>query len=65
MTTPVLFAGGSGVVGRTAIKWLRERHPDTPVLVGGRDLHKASQVAREVDGAEAVAIDLDKFRMGA
>ena len=64
MTTPVLFAGGSGVVGRTAIKWFHERHPDTPVLVGGRDLQKASQVARDVEGAEAVAIDLDKCRMG-
>jgi len=64
MTTPVLFAGGSGVVGRTAIKWFRERHRDLPIRVGGRDLQRASQVAREVEGAEAIAIDLDKDRMG-
>jgi hypothetical protein len=60
----VLFAGGSGFVGRTAVRWFRERHPDVRVLVGGRNLLAASEVAQEVGAAEAVAIDLDKPRLG-
>jgi hypothetical protein len=60
----VLFAGGSGFVGRTAVRWFRDRHPDIPVLVGGRNLQAASEVAQEVGAAEAVAIDLDQPRLG-
>jgi hypothetical protein len=60
----VLFAGGSGFVGRTAVRWFRERHPSVRVLVGGRNLLAASEVAQEVGAAEAVAIDLDKPCLG-
>lgn len=60
----VLFAGGSGVVGRAAVRWFRERHPGIPVLIGGRNLQAASEVAQEVGAAQAVAIDLDKPRLG-
>jgi hypothetical protein len=60
----VLFAGGSGFVGRTAVKWFRQRHPNVRVLVGGRNLQAAGEVAQEVGTAEAVAIDLDKPRLG-
>ena len=60
----VLFAGGSGFVGRTAVRWFRERHPSVRVLVGGRNLQAASEIAQEVGAAEAVAIDLDKPRLG-
>lgn len=60
----VLFAGGSGFVGRTAVRWFRERHPSVRVLVGGRNLQSAGEVAQEVGAAEAVAIDLDKPRLG-
>jgi hypothetical protein len=63
-TAQVLFAGGSGVVGRTAVRWFRERHPNVPVLVGGRNLQAASEVAQEAGAAQAVAIDLDKPRLG-
>ena len=60
----VLFAGGSGFVGRTAVRWFRERHPSVRVLVGGRNLQAAGEIAQEVGDAEAVAIDLDKPRLG-
>jgi hypothetical protein len=60
----VLFAGGSGFVGRTAVRWFRQRHPSVRVLVGGRNLQAASEVAQEVGAAEAVAIDLDRPRLG-
>jgi hypothetical protein len=60
----VLFAGGSGFVGRTAVRWFRQRHPSVRVLVGGRNLQAAGEVAQEVVAAEAVAIDLDQPRLG-
>jgi hypothetical protein len=60
----VLFAGGAGFVGRTAVRWFRERHPSVRVLVGGRNLQAAGEVAQEVGAAEAVAIDIDKHRLG-
>ncbi|WDD36745.1 hypothetical protein PQG02_37310 (plasmid) [Nostoc sp. UHCC 0926] len=60
----VLFAGGSGLVGRAALKWFRERHPSVRVLVGGRNLQAAGEVAQEVGAAEAVAIDIDKPHLG-
>lgn len=60
----ILFAGGSGFVGRTAVKWFRERHPSVRMLIGGRNLQTAGEVAQEVGNAEAVATDLDKPRLG-
>jgi nucleoside-diphosphate-sugar epimerase len=60
----VLFAGGAGFVGRTAVRWFRQRHPSVRVLVGGRNLQAAGKIAKEVGVAEAVAIDLDKPHLG-
>ncbi|CAA9345211.1 hypothetical protein AVDCRST_MAG94-2495 [uncultured Leptolyngbya sp.] len=51
-------------MGRTAVRWFRERHPDIPVLVGGRNLQAAGEVAQEVGTAAAVAIDLDQPCLG-
>jgi nucleoside-diphosphate-sugar epimerase len=56
----ILFAGGAGFVGRTAVRWFRERHPSIRVLIGGRNLQAAAEIAQEVGAAEAVAIDIDK-----
>ncbi|MFD3488485.1 saccharopine dehydrogenase [Streptomyces sp. NPDC058665] len=61
---PVLFAGGSGVVGRAALTWFRKRHPDVPVLVGGRNIQRAHEAARETGATGAVAIDLDRAGIG-
>ena len=60
----ILFAGGSGFVGRTAVRWFRKMHPSVRVLIGGRNLQAAGEVAQEVDAAEAVVIDLDKHHLG-
>jgi len=58
------FAGGSGFAGRTAVRWFQDRYPRHSSTVGGRNLQAASEVAQEVGAAEAVAIDLDKPRLG-
>jgi hypothetical protein len=40
---PILLIGGSGVVGRWAARFLRDAHPETPILIGGRDRAKAEE----------------------
>lgn len=64
MIHSVLFAGGSGVVGQRAATVFRERHPDVPILIGGRDLAKAEAIARQVGNAAAVAVDTALPRLG-
>ena len=49
---PILLIGGSGMVGRWAARSLREAHADAKLLIGGRDIDKARQVAAEVGNAE-------------
>lgn len=60
----VLFAGGSGIVGRAAVRWFRERNPDAPVLVGGRNQEVAGEVAQAAGNAGPIVIDLDRPRLG-
>jgi len=64
MTAPVLFAGGTGVVGRQAVTYFRARHPHMPILIGARDMGKAEAVALETGTAQAVKIDIGKPRLG-
>lgn len=64
MKNPVLFVGGSGVVGRHAVALFRERHPDLPLLIGARDLEKANVVAKAIGNAQAISIDTGKPRLG-
>ncbi|MBZ4412718.1 NAD(P)-dependent oxidoreductase [Myxococcus sp. MISCRS1] len=61
---PVLFIGGSGVVGRRAVKALRDLQPHLPLRIGARDVTKASALAREVGHADAVRIDLERDDLG-
>lgn len=63
-TAPVLVVGGSGVVGRFALRWFRERHPDVPVLVGGRNLGAAREAAQLVTLADAVEVDVREPGLG-
>jgi uncharacterized protein YbjT (DUF2867 family) len=61
---PILLIGGSGVVGRWAARFLRDAHPGTPLLIGGRNLAKAEEAAAEIGGAEGVALDLAADDLG-
>lgn len=64
MEVPILFAEGTGVVGREAVKAFRRRHPRMPILIGGRDMGRAQSLAEEVGAAAAVRIDIDRPRLG-
>ena len=43
----VLIAGGYGVVGSQIARFVRKRHPDLPLIIGGRNPDKAESLARE------------------
>ncbi|MDZ5699484.1 NAD(P)-dependent oxidoreductase [Chelativorans sp. M5D2P16] len=64
---PILLIGGSGVVGRRAARYLREAHPEVPLLIAGRDLAKARKAAAGIGRAEGVRLDLavDGLGLGA
>ncbi|AGC49065.1 hypothetical protein MYSTI_07793 [Myxococcus stipitatus DSM 14675] len=61
---PVLIIGGSGVVGRRAVKALRDLHPELPVRIGARDMTKAAALAKDIGHAEAVRVDLERDDLG-
>jgi hypothetical protein len=61
---PILLLGGSGSIGRWTARFLRDAHPDLPLLIAGRDLSKAEKAATEIGGAEAVALNLDADDLG-
>lgn len=63
-SSPVLIIGGSGVVGSATARTLRRLHPELPIALGGRDLAKAEGVAATIEGATAVAIDLNRPDLG-
>lgn len=61
---PILLIGGSGLAGRETAQVLRAAYPDAPLLIGGRNLSKAEQVAAELGNAEGVALDLSADDLG-
>lgn len=62
--SPVLIIGGSGVVGSRAARALRRLQPSLPITLGARDLVRAGALAKEVGGADAVHIDLERPDLG-
>ncbi len=60
----VLLVGASGVVGRQAAARLRQRWPDLPLLLGGRDLAKVEALALELGNARGVVVDLGRRDLG-
>ncbi|MCC5667033.1 hypothetical protein LC653_24875 [Nostoc sp. CHAB 5784] len=61
---PILLVGGSGIAGCCTAQYLRAASPDVPLLIGGRNLAKAKEVAAEIENAEGVALDLAADDLG-
>lgn len=58
---PLLIVGGYGLVGAHAARLLRARHPDLPLVLGGRNPERGEALAASI-GASTVAIDVAKER---
>lgn len=54
---PLLIVGGYGLVGGQAARMLRQRHPDLPLLLGGRHPDGGRDLADSI-GARTVPIDV-------
>lgn len=56
----VLIAGGYGIVGQQAAQVIRQRHPDLPLIIAGRNPAKAETLARELTNADIVMLDMEQ-----
>ena len=56
----ILIVGGYGVVGGQVTRLIRQRHPDIPLLIAGRNVAKAETLANELNTAHAVFIDTEQ-----
>jgi hypothetical protein len=63
-TDPVLLLGGTGVVGRAALKRLRARYPELQLTIGTRSLAKARAAASGEPAIDAVEVDLSRRDLG-
>lgn len=54
----LLIVGATGVVGQQLTRLLRQRHPQLPLLIAGRDLAKAERLAAELGHAQAQVLDV-------
>ncbi|MEM9246729.1 MAG: saccharopine dehydrogenase, partial [Cyanobacteria bacterium P01_F01_bin.153] len=55
----VLIAGGYGVVGHQLAMLIRQRHPQLPLFIAGRNQEKAEELARELGHAQGFRLDVD------
>ncbi|KFC64457.1 hypothetical protein FF80_03080 [Devosia sp. LC5] len=60
----ILMVGGYGAVGREAAKTIRRLYPDVKLVIAGRDVTRAAELAAELGGAEGVACDLTTPGLG-
>jgi hypothetical protein len=61
---PVLLLGGTGLVGRAALRSLRARYPELPLTIGTRSIAKAQAGTQEGIGVDAVQVDLSRRDLG-
>jgi hypothetical protein len=57
MASGLLIVGGYGLVGEQVARLLRQRHPDLPLVLGGRHPERAKALAASI-GAETAAVDV-------
>ncbi|MEM9770200.1 MAG: saccharopine dehydrogenase [Cyanobacteria bacterium P01_D01_bin.73] len=55
----VLIAGGYGVVGHQLAMLIRQRHPQLPLFIAGRNQKKADALAQELGHAQGFQLDVD------
>lgn len=58
MNPSILLIGGAGVTGSAIAKLLRCRYPDLALIIAGRDIEKAGELASAID-AQAMSLELN------
>jgi hypothetical protein len=58
MYPSILLIGGAGVTGSAIARLLRSRYPDLGLIIAGRDIEKAQELASAID-ARAISLDLN------
>jgi hypothetical protein len=61
---PVLLIGGTGLVGRAALRSLRARYPELPLAIGTRSIAKARAATQDETGVDALEVDLSRRDLG-
>lgn len=59
-TEAILIAGGYGVVGAQLAELIRQRHPELPLLIAGRNPAKARALVEKLNNAAALQLDLEQ-----
>ncbi len=56
----ILIAGGYGFVGRQIATLIRQRHPELPLVIAGRNPEKAQTLAQELGNARSFQLDIEQ-----
>lgn len=57
-TDAILIVGGYGVVGEQVAHAIRERYPELPIIIAGRNLEKATIVSNGISNSQSIKIDV-------
>lgn len=63
-THPVLIIGATGMIGSRAAQALRSLQPKLPLVLAGRDLQPAADLAKQIGNARAITVDLTRADLG-
>ncbi|MDI6794627.1 MAG: saccharopine dehydrogenase [bacterium] len=56
----VLIAGGYGVVGQQVAEFIRQRHPDLPLIITGRNPSMAEPMVHRLTNAETAQLNVEQ-----
>lgn len=56
----ILIVGGYGIVGQQLATFIRQRHPNLPLTIAGRNPEKAQTLAQELGNANSFQIDTEQ-----
>ena len=56
----ILIAGGYGIVGQQVATFIRQRHPDLPLIIARRNPEKAKAIAQELGNVTSFQLDTEQ-----
>ncbi|WP_291583834.1 hypothetical protein [Bacteroides sp.] len=61
---PILLIGGYGSVGSKAVDLLHQYYPDIPLVIAGRNPHKAKKLIDSISNSSVISVDLKRKDLG-